>query len=159
VQIKNALLASYAEVRGGTVQVVGAFPEWFALTQRPSNAILYVVIQAQLESEDEMEREFRFQISLKRPDRMVADPPAVIIQTKRGLSAPEARPYDPIYLFVCTPLPLTLADEGAHEIQISAEGQTDVRTLPFGVRVVEAPVPETRGPTGPTGAGSPIATA
>jgi hypothetical protein len=160
VRISNAFLASYAEVRGGTTQILGAFPEWWGIPRLPSSLLIYGVVQVELER-SEIEATFQLVASLHRPDGSV-DPPVLQMQAARGPETTDTRDYDPAYLCMPFPIPLTIASEGRHQIEIGS--QTQRVWLPFGVRVIAPPEGLSiglgfgssssvgaQGPTGPTG--------
>ena len=59
-------MATYAEIRGGTAQVFGAFFEWFGVPKLPASPVLYVVVQLELDR-GELGVPFELAVLLHRP--------------------------------------------------------------------------------------------
>lgn len=134
VQVANAFLANYAEVRGGTLQALGAMPEWWAAPRLPHQIVAFTVLQLSLERE-EQETVFQFSVLVHRPEGRV-DPPSIQVATQRGVLGPDSRSYDPFFFIIPIPVPITLASEGRHAVEVRTSGHEPI-ILPFGVRVVE----------------------
>lgn len=137
VEIRNAFVATFAEIRKGTAQILGAFPEWWAVSELPQQTTFYVVVQLELER-SEVGKPMALFVWIRRPDG-TREGPLVTSRAERHLSK-DARPDDPIHCLHMIPVTVTLGAEGRHtfEVLVDQPSRNAPFLIPIGVRVLSA---------------------
>lgn len=81
MELTSAFLANYAEVRGGVLTAVGAYPEWWDLPIIPGAATIFLVAILDIR-EAELGQPFWFNFAIRRPDS-ASDEPIGVVQALR----------------------------------------------------------------------------
>lgn len=133
MKVRNAFLANYGEVRESLAFISGAFPEWWYLPDLQQSPHMQLIAQLQFD-EDELDREFEFQLHLRRPNGS-EDSLGIVKSTRERseLDPPDA----PKYQIWTLQLVLRFDEAGLHVITISdsvSEGSEELAEIPVLVR-------------------------
>lgn len=128
VEIANAFVANYVEVRGSLAYIMGAFPEWWSVPALPSRQVLGFVVVAQLE-DHELAKRMELEIAITDPDGKTD--PLTKFAFVRGTGGAEVPA--PKWQTVPTSLSIEFRMEGEHRISVSSEGNV-LASVPLGLR-------------------------
>jgi hypothetical protein len=132
VRILSAFIGGHVETQNSLVYVHGGFPEWWTLTEIPSQAILGLVIVAEVER-DEIDTQFDLFITINRLEGEGSDLGTLNLQFCRGESGSFVAGA-PLYQNIAYNISVRFEEVGPYRISIKHEGE-EVGDIRFGVRV------------------------
>jgi hypothetical protein len=114
VRISSAFVANSAEVKDGLAYVMGAFPEWWTLTELPADSTLAFVFVVEMD-DWELGQQFQFLIRMDHPEQ--SSDTLAVIQYSRP--ADNQQTGTPIRQVVAVPVVAHFRSRGMHTFRVT----------------------------------------
>jgi hypothetical protein len=134
MQLTNAFLANYAEVRGGVLTAVGAYPEWWDLPVIPGAAPIFLVAILDLKETD-LGHVFWFDLAVRRPGQSDDESVGFVQALRTKPEKPEEIPEGvPLRNTVVVPANIVFGVAGLHQFALSERGGDQSVRIPVWIR-------------------------